>query len=92
MQLLAFLFERKLASMRMFRFVFVAMTFGGMFVLLTLLVDVLSGAVGLPASVFQQNFIDGAMLGLGVGLGIPAGEAFLASLEHHASERRARQS
>jgi thiamine transporter ThiT len=41
---LAFLFERKLASKRTFRFVFVAMTFGGMFVLLTLLVDVLSGA------------------------------------------------
>jgi thiamine transporter ThiT len=87
---LAFLFERKLASMRAFRFVFVAMTFGGMFVLLTLIVDVLSGATGLPASVFQQNFIDGVMLGLGVGLGVAAGEAFLASLAHHAEERRAR--
>jgi len=88
---LAFLFERKLASMRAFRFVFVAMTFGGMFVLLTLIVDVLSGATGLPASVFQQNFIDGVMLGLGVGLGVAAGEAFLASLAHHAEERRARK-
>lgn len=88
--ILAFLFERKLASMRTFRFVFVALTFGGMFVLLTLLVDVISGAEGLPPSVFQQNFIDGVMLGLGVGLGVGAGEALLASLEHHAEERRAR--
>jgi thiamine transporter ThiT len=87
---LAFLFERKLAAMRTFRFVFVAMTFGGMFVLLTLLVDVLSGAEGLPPAVFQHNFIDGVMLGLGVGLGVAAGEALLASLEHHAQERRAR--
>jgi len=89
---LAFLFERKLASKRTFRFVFVAMTFGGMFVLLTLLIDVLSGATGVPAPVFQQNFIDGVMLGVGVGLGVAAGEAFLASLEHHAEERRARKS
>jgi len=88
---LAFLFERKLASMRTFRFVFVAMTFGGMFVLLTLLVDVLTGATGMPPAIFQQNFIDGVLLGLGVGLGVAAGEAFLASLAHHAEEKRARQ-
>jgi thiamine transporter ThiT len=88
---LAFLFERKLAAMRTFRFVFVAMTFGGMFVLLTMLVDVLSGATGVPAPVFQQNFIDGVMLGVGVGLGVAAGEALLASLEHHAEERRTRK-
>jgi hypothetical protein len=29
------------------------------------------------------------MLGVGVGLGVAAGEAFLASLAHHAEERRA---
>jgi hypothetical protein len=88
---LAFLFERKLASYKAFKFVFVSVTFGGMFVLLTLIVGQLSGATGLPASVFQQNFVDGALLGLGIGLGIGAGEAFLHSLEHHAKERKVKK-
>ena len=81
---IAFLFERKLASWRAVRFLVVALTFGGMFVLLTLLVSVLSGQGGLPATLFRENFVDGLLLGLGLGLGVGAGEAFLHSLEHPA--------
>jgi hypothetical protein len=62
---LAFLFERKLASLRTFRFLIVSVTFGAMFVVLTLLVSVFSGTSGLPAAVFQDNFIDGALLEIG---------------------------
>jgi hypothetical protein len=86
---LAFLFERKLASLRTFRFLIVSVTFGAMFVLLTLLVSAFSGTAVLPASVFQQNFIDGALLGIGVGLGVGAGEAFLHSLDEHRAAKKA---
>jgi hypothetical protein len=86
---LAFLFERKLVSMSKVRFLVVALTFGGMFVLLTLLVGALSGTTGLPATLFQQNFIDGVLLGLGVGLGVGAGEALLHSFQHSPREQGA---
>jgi hypothetical protein len=86
---LAFLFERKLMSMSKVRFLVVGLTFGCMFVLLTLLVGALSGTTGLPATLFQQNFIDGVLLGLGVGLGVGAGEALLHSLQHSPGEHGA---
>jgi hypothetical protein len=81
--LLAFLFERKLAPFKRFKPLVIAALFGAMFVLLTLCVAVATGAGLLPASVFRQNFLDGLLLGLGLGIGIQAGEAIIASIEHH---------
>lgn len=85
---LAFLFERKLATMKQFKFIAISLAYGAMFVLLTFLVDLLSGYTGLPASVFRENFIDGLLLGLGLGLGIEAGEALLLSYEHHEPKQK----
>jgi thiamine transporter ThiT len=81
---LAFVFERKLAAHRRIKFAVVSLTYGTMFVLLTLLADVISGAGGLPAMLFRENFVDGLLLGLGLGLGVEAGEAFMLSFEHPA--------
>jgi hypothetical protein len=54
-----------------------------MFVLLTLIVSWVSASGSLPAALFRQNFIDGLLIGLGLGVGIEGGEAFLHSLEHN---------
>jgi len=81
----AFLFERKLASLRMVRFLFVAGTYGSMFVILTLIVGAMGGGSGIPAETFQKNFVDGLLLGLGLGLGVGGGEALLHSLAHPAA-------
>ena len=80
--LVAFIFERKLAPFRHFRFVVVSMLYGAMFVLLSLLSAVLTGVDMLPAAMFRENFLDGIMIGLGLGLGIEAGEALIHSVEH----------
>jgi len=79
---LTFLFERKLAALHRGKFVVVGIVYGAMFVLLTLIVGVLSKTEALPASVFRENFIDGLLIGLGMGLGVQAAEAFIDSLEH----------
>jgi thiamine transporter ThiT len=80
---LAFLFERKLAAQKWIKVFVVALTYGAMFVILTLLVDVLSaGTSALPATLFRENFVDGLLLGAGLALGIEAGEAVIHSLEH----------
>ncbi len=80
---LAFIFERKLAPLRWARFLVVSASYGAMLVLLTLIVELVAGSPGVPASVFRENFTDGVLLGLGLGLGVQGGEAFLHSLEHH---------
>lgn len=80
---LAFLFERKLASFRQAKFVVVGLVYGTLFVLLTLLVAALTKTDPLPAIVFRENFIDGLLIGLGLGLGVEAGEAFVHSIEQH---------
>jgi hypothetical protein len=79
--LVAFLFERKLAPFKRLRFVAVAAFYGAMFVLLTLCVALVNGEGLLPGSVFRQNFFDGLLIGLGLGLGIQGGEAFIDSLK-----------
>jgi thiamine transporter ThiT len=84
---LAFVFERKLAAHRRIKFAVVSLTYGAMFVLLTLLADVISGQGGLPAPLFRENFVDGLLLGLGLGLGVEAGEAFMVSFEHPAVQK-----
>jgi thiamine transporter ThiT len=82
---LAFFFERKLAAQKRIKVAVVALTYGAMFVVLTLLVDLLSAeSTGLPATLFRENFVDGLLLGLGLGLGVEAGEAVIHSLEHPA--------
>ncbi|MBP1602632.1 MAG: hypothetical protein H6Q06_2783 [Acidobacteria bacterium] len=77
----AYLFERRLAQLRAFRFVVVSLTYGAMFVLLTLLIGSLSGSSEIPAEAFRKNFVDGLLLGLGLGIGVEAGEALLHPLE-----------
>jgi hypothetical protein len=80
---LAFIFERKLAAQKRIKVAVVALTYGAMFVVLTLLVDALSaGSTGLPATLFRENFLDGLLLGLGLGLGVEGGEAIIHSFEH----------
>jgi hypothetical protein len=82
----AFLFERKLAPFRRFRFLAVAALYGAMFVLLTLCLALLTGAEPLEGSVFRQNFVDGLLIGLGLGLGIQGGETFIDSLAQQAQK------
>jgi hypothetical protein len=79
---LAFLFERKLATFHWGKFVVVGIVYGAMFVLLTLLVGILRSLETMPAVVFRENFLDGFLIGLGMGLGVQAAEAFLQSLTH----------
>jgi hypothetical protein len=79
---LAFLFERKLATFHWGKFVVVGVLYGVMFVLLTLLVGVLGKSGTMPAVVFRENFVDGFLIGLGMGVGVQAAEAFLLSLHH----------
>ncbi|HLF20468.1 MAG TPA: hypothetical protein VI704_06740 [Bacteroidota bacterium] len=78
---LAFLFERKLESFRQLKFIVVALVYGALFVLLTLLVTVVTKVPYMPAVVFRENFIDGLLIGLGLGLGVEVGESFVHSLE-----------
>ncbi len=80
--LLAFVFERKLAGLHQWKFIVVALVYGAMFVLLTLLAALLTGVEAMPAIVFRQNFVDGLLIGLGLGLGVEGGVALVHSLEH----------
>ncbi len=78
---LAFLFERKLAVFHGGKFVVVGVVYGATFVLLTLVLFVVQKASTMPAEVFRDNFLDGLLIGIGMGLGVQAGEAFLHSLD-----------
>ena len=82
--LLAFLFERKLATLKWARFLVVGVVYGAMFVLLSLLTAILAGIEEMPAQVFRQNFFDGLLIGIGLGVGVQGGEAFMHSYEAHA--------
>jgi uncharacterized membrane protein len=70
-----------------YKFIVVALLYGGMFVLLTLLVARLSGSELLPPTVFRQNFLDGLLIGLGIALGVEAAEALVHSIEQHNADR-----
>jgi hypothetical protein len=78
---LAFLFERKLSVFHGGKFVVVGVVYGTVFVLLTLLVGVINSVSAMPATVFRDNFVDGLLIGLGMGLGVQGGEAFIHSLD-----------
>ncbi len=82
---LAFMFERKLAHFKQAKFTVVALVYSVMFVLLTLLVTVLSGVEMMPASLFRDNWLDGLLIGLGLGLGVEGAETFIHSWEEHRS-------
>ena len=84
---LAFLFERKLAGLYEWKFFVVGIVYGTVFVLLTQVVGLLGEIARIPSSVFQDNFVDGLMIGLGMGLGVQAGEAFIHSIEEHRLEK-----
>jgi len=86
--LVAFLFERKLAPFRQYKFVVVALLYGVMFVLLTLFISWLGTSQMLPAAVFRQNFLDGLLIGLGLAVGVEAGEAIVHSVEQHSMKHR----
>lgn len=77
---LAFLFERKLSVLHEWKFVVVGAVYGSVFVLLTLIIGIFRDISPIPPSVFQDNFIDGMLIGIGMGLGVQAGEAFVHSL------------
>jgi len=80
---LAFTFERKLAHFRQAKFTVVALVYSVMFVLLTLLVAALTSIEMLPATLFRDNWIDGLLIGLGIGLGVEGAESFIHSWEEH---------
>lgn len=81
--LLAFVFERKLQTLRWAKFIVVGAAYASMFVMLTLIVAELTGVEEMPAVVFRQNAMDGFLIGLGLGLGVEAGEALVDSVSSH---------
>lgn len=83
--ILAFTFERKLAHFRQAKFTVVALVYSVMFVLLTLMVAVFTGVDLMPASLFRDNWIDGLLIGTGLGLGVEGAESFIRSWEEHKS-------
>jgi hypothetical protein len=82
---MAFLFERKLATLGHWKFVVVGIVCGAMFVLLTLLVGMVMNVQAMPPSLFRENFMDGLWLGLALGLGVEIAESIIHSIDiqHH---------
>jgi hypothetical protein len=79
----AFLFERKLEKFKQWKFMFVGVYYGAVFVLLTFLVALLTKVEALPSSLFQNNFLDGLWLGLSLGIGIEIAESIIHSIDSH---------
>ncbi len=77
---LAFLFERKLSVFHWAKCFVVGIVYGAVFVLLTLIVGLLQSGSEIPPAVFRANYIDGLLIGLGMGLGVQAGEANIHSV------------
>ena len=77
---LAFLFERKLSVLHGAKFLTVGFVYGAVFVLLTLIVGLMRVSTQIPSVVFRDNFVDGLLIGLGMGLGVQAGEANIHSI------------
>jgi hypothetical protein len=82
---IAFLFERKLENFKQWKFIFVGVFFGAIFVLLTVSVALLTKVQSLPPDVFQKNYRDGLWLGLSLGVGVEIAESIIHSidLKHH---------
>jgi sulfite exporter TauE/SafE len=84
----AFLFERKLAQFKQWRFIFIGVIYGSVFVLLTLLVDVITKVEALPPSLFQKNYLDGLWLGLSLGVGVEVAESIIHSVDLHKQAKK----
>jgi hypothetical protein len=85
---LAFLFERKLAHLKQWKFIVVGVVYGAIFVLLTLAVGVLTSVVIMPPALFQKNYLDGLWLGLSLGVGIEIAESIIHSVDLHRQAKR----
>ncbi|MBN1398219.1 MAG: hypothetical protein JXA06_09345, partial [Bacteroidetes bacterium] len=77
---IAFLFERKLAGFKRWKFIFVGLFYGAIFVLLTFLMGIFVNVTAIPAETFQKNFVDGLLLGLCVSLGVDLAEVLIHSV------------
>jgi hypothetical protein len=88
---LAFLFERKLANFKQWKFIVIGVVYGAMFVLLTLLVGVLTRVAIMPPALFQKNYLDGLWLGLSLGIGIEIAESIVHSVDLHRQVKREAQ-
>jgi hypothetical protein len=85
---LAFLFERKLAYFRQWKFIVIGIVYGAIFVLLTLSVGILTKVASLPPELFQKNYLDGLWLGLSLGIGIEIAESIVHSVDLHRQAKR----
>ena len=85
---LAFLFERKLAYFKQWKFIVVGVVYGAIFVLLTLSVGILTKVATLPPELFQKNYIDGLWLGISLGIGIEIAESIVHSVDLHRQAKR----
>jgi hypothetical protein len=85
---LAFLFERKLANFKQWKFIVVGVVYGAIFVLLTLAVGVLTKVAIMPPALFQKNYLDGLWLGLSLGVGIEIAESIIHSVDLHKQAKR----
>jgi hypothetical protein len=88
---LAFLFERKLAYFKQWKFIVVGVVYGAIFVLLTLSVGIITKVATLPPELFQKNYLDGLWLGLSLGIGIEIAESIVHSIDLHRQAKRETQ-
>ena len=85
---LAFLFERKLAYLKQWKFIVISIIYGSLFVLLTLIVGFFKGIIMMSAEIFQKIFIDGIVLGVGLGIGVEIAESIVHSVDLHRQAKR----
>jgi hypothetical protein len=85
---LAFLFERKLAYFKQWKFIVVGVVYGAIFVLMRLLVSILTGVATLPPALFQNYYKDGLWLGLSLGIGVEIAESIVHSVDLHREATR----
>jgi hypothetical protein len=78
---LAFLFERSLARFRNARFLFIGALYGVGFVSLSFFTAWIGGIESMPAQVFRSNFLDGVLIGSGIGIGVEAAEMLVNAFE-----------
>ena len=88
---LAFLFERKLAYFKQWKFIIIGIVYGAIFVLLTLMVGILTKVASLPPALFQKNYLDGLWLGLSLGIGVEIAESIVHSVDLHREAKRGTQ-
>jgi len=84
---IAFLFERKLANFKQWKFLFVGVFYGAVFVLLTLSVALLTKVQALPPALFQKNYLEGLWLGLSLGIGVEIAESIIHSIDLKKNEK-----